>query len=129
MDGSAFVSEIGLESRYLLIREAWKKRKFWVLLYQFENLLWLNLYLHHSLTTRQYHNDKETLIACLYVYPYDVGLWSGHHIIPTGKDKFIKAIDQMMTASKADNLVQTDDEFGKNVKSGAIADAQMRADL
>ena len=44
---------------------------------------------------------------------------------PTEKDKFIKAIDQMMTASKADNLVQADDEFDKNVKGGAITDAQM----
>jgi hypothetical protein len=45
---------------------------------------------------------------------------------PTERDKFIKAIDQMMTGSKADNLVQADDEFNKNIKSGAISDAQLK---
>ncbi|MCW3127642.1 MAG: hypothetical protein JWO03_3300 [Bacteroidetes bacterium] len=45
---------------------------------------------------------------------------------PTDKDKFIKAINQMMTAAKADNLMQADDEFGKNIKSGAITDAQLK---
>ena len=47
-------------------------------------------------------------------------------IFPTDRDKFVKAIDQMMTASKADNLVHADDEFNKNIKSGAISDAQLQ---
>ncbi len=44
---------------------------------------------------------------------------------PPEKDKFLKVVGQMMTASKSDNLMEVDDEFEKNVKGGAITDAQL----
>jgi hypothetical protein len=45
---------------------------------------------------------------------------------PTEKDKFLKAVDQLLKASKSDALAATDDEFMKNVKDGAITDAQVQ---
>lgn len=45
---------------------------------------------------------------------------------PTDKDKFMKAVEQMMKASKSDALAETNDEFGKNIKNNAITDAQLQ---
>ncbi|MBS1686477.1 MAG: brain acid soluble protein 1, partial [Bacteroidetes bacterium] len=45
---------------------------------------------------------------------------------PTDRDKYIKAVEQMMTGSKADNLMQADEDFNKNIKTGAISDAQLQ---
>ncbi|MBS1619831.1 MAG: hypothetical protein JST76_15020, partial [Bacteroidetes bacterium] len=45
---------------------------------------------------------------------------------PTERDKYIKAVEQMMTGSKAENLMQADEDFNKNIKSGAISDAQLQ---
>lgn len=45
---------------------------------------------------------------------------------PTERDKYLKAVDQMMTGSKADNLMQANEDFNRNIKSGAISDAQLQ---
>ena len=45
---------------------------------------------------------------------------------PTEKDKFLKAVDQMMKASKSEALDKTNEEFNKNIKDGSISDAQIQ---
>ena len=45
---------------------------------------------------------------------------------PTDKVKFLQAVDQIMKASKAENLMAADEEFNKYIKDGSITDAQLQ---
>jgi hypothetical protein len=45
---------------------------------------------------------------------------------PTEKDKFMKALEGLMKASKSDALAETYDEFSKNIKNNAITDGQLQ---